>query len=456
MQTPPTQLRPSAPLPFYRDKNYLAGAVIGAVCLGLLIWLDLSFIFPLKHLDVPNPDNDLSVFWSAARTVWQGGNPYDFAPGSLFHQVAHAAGGDSDVFLSPFFLTLLFMPLAALPLNAAALVWLLFSQAALGLSVYLIVKLAGQRFTPPALFQTLLLVVFWRYSFEVMILNNLSILMLAATVVSYYCSRTGKPFRGGLAATLLLLKPQLCFLVLPLLLVVPTSEKEGEPLTANANPNLRANINASWLNRAAYRRWLGFGAGCAVYAVYSFALFPGWLGEWIKAAGGRYTPQFDSEMASVRSFAALVTGDAFVTPVYALLAGLLCLGALLLWWRNRANARDFTFLLSVVVCLNLLAAPYTRSYDFCLLLIPLLFSFFKLRQLEKAAAKAGRGGFHYRLLWWALLILVWPLHLLAITTTFTWENLVTLALLAASALVWRRYARHEQAAAGQEGLNRGS
>jgi hypothetical protein len=396
------------------------------VCLGLLVWLDLVFIMPIKRLDVPNLDNDLSVFWSAARTVWQGGNPYDFTPGSLFHQVAQSAGGDSDVFLSPYFLTLLFMPLAALPLNVAALVWLLFSQAALGVAVYLVVKLAGQRFTPPALFQTLLLVVFWRYSFEVMILNNLSILMLGAAVVSYYCSRTGRPFRAGLAASLLLLKPQLFFLTLPLLLVVPTAEKEGSP--------------ASWLNRATYRRWLGFGVACLVFAVYSFAVFPGWLGEWLRAASGRYTPQFDSEMASVRSFAALVTGDALVTPVYLGLAGLLCLAALGLWWRNRHNARDFTFLLAVVVCLNLLAAPYTRSYDFCLLLIPLLFSFFKLRQLEKAARKAGRKEFHYSLLWWALLILAWPLHLLAITTTFTWENLVTLALLVASGLVWRRYA----------------
>jgi hypothetical protein len=434
MQTPPTRLRPTpvpSPVPFYRDKNYLAGAFIGLVCLGLVVWLDLTFIMPIKRLDVPNPDNDLSVFWSAARTVWQGGNPYDFAPGSLFHQVAHAAGGDSDVFLSPFFLTLLFMPLAALPLNVAALVWLLFSQAVLGVAVYLIVRLAGQRFTPPALFQTLLLVVFWRYSFEVMILNNLSILMLGATVVSYYCSRTEKPFRAGLAASLLILKPQLFFLTLPLLLVVPTAGKEG--------------LQASWLNRATYRRWLGFGTACLVFAAYSFAVFPGWLGEWLRAAAGRYTPQFDSEMASVRSFAALVTGDTLVTPVYLGLAGLLCLAGLGLWWRNRNNERDFTFLLAVVVCLNLLAAPYTRSYDFCLLLIPLLFSFFKLRQLEKAAQKAGRKEFHYRLLWWALLILAWPLHLLAITTTFTWENLVTLALLAASGLVWRRYAAQDRA-----------
>ncbi len=148
-------------------------------------------------------------------------------------------------------------------------------------------------------------------------------------------------------------------------------------------------------------------------------------------------------MASVRSVAALITSGQLVTPVYGLLAAILCLVALAIWWRNRNNQRDFTFVLALVCGLNLLAAPYTRSYDFCLLLIPLLFCFFKLRQLEQAAGKAsqGRQKFHWSLLWYALIILPWPLHLLAITTTFAWENLVTLALLAATAFTWRRYTR---------------
>jgi hypothetical protein len=424
MQLPPLPL-PS--LPFYRNKYYLLAGLLLLGSLGLLVWLDIFYIMPIKRLDVPNPDNDLSVFWSGARTVWQGGNPYEFSPGSLFHRIANAAGGDSDIFLSPFFLTLLFMPLAALPLNLAALVWLIFSQFALGVSVYLLLKLAGQRVTPPVLLQATLLVVFWRYSFEVMILNNLSLLMLGAAVLSYYCSRTGRPFRAGAVAALLLLKPQIVFLILPLLLVVPTTG-EGE-------------LKASWLNRATYRRWLGFGAGCLVFGVYSFGVYPGWVGEWLKAAGGRYTPQFDSEMASVRSVAALVVGDQLVTPVYGLLAAVICLAALVIWWRNRYNVRDFSFVLALVCGLNLLAAPYTRSYDFCLLLIPLLYSFFKLRQLEKADRKTGRQKFHWSLLWWALLILVWPLHLLTITTTFAWENLVTLALIGAVAFTWRRYSK---------------
>lgn len=434
MQMPPDQLRSR---PFYRNKNYLTAILLLFGSFGLLVWLDIAYIMPIKRLDIPNLDNDLSVFWSGARTVWQGGNPYDFNPGSLFHRIANAAGGDSDIFLSPFFLTLLFLPLSALPLNVAALAWLVFSQFVLGVSVYLLVKLAGQRLTPPVLLQAVLLVVFWRYSFEVMILNNLSLLMLGAAVVSYYCSRTGRPLRAGLVAALLLFKPQLFFLTLPLLLVVPTTSPSRETSSGAAENK------TSWLNRATYRRWLGFLAGCLVFGIYSFGVFPGWVGEWLRAAGGRYTPQFDSEMASVRSVAALITGNQLVTPVYLLLAAIICLAALVMWWMNRNNERDFTFLLALVSGLNLLAAPYTRSYDFCLLLIPLLFCFLKLRQIEQAARKQGRLKFHWSLLWWALIILPWPLHLLAITSTFAWENLVTLSLITATALTWRLYSKKE-------------
>ena len=130
------------------NRNFVIGAVLLVGSFGLLVWLDAAYIMPIKSLNIPNLDNDLGVFWTGARTVWQGGNPYNFAPGSLFHQIAAQAGGDSDIFLSPFYLSLFFLPLAILPLNLAGLVWLVFIQLLLGLSVALIIRLSGQQVTP--------------------------------------------------------------------------------------------------------------------------------------------------------------------------------------------------------------------------------------------------------------------------------------------------------------------
>lgn len=408
------------------NKNSLTAAILLAVSLVLLIWFDLAYIMPIKNLDVPNYDNDLSVFWVGTRTVWQGGNPYDHSPQGVFQLIATEAGGEADIFFSPFFFTLLFAPFALFPLKIAALLWLVTIQVLLILGVLLTIRLAGFKINSRTLLVGVLFAVFWRYSFQVMILNNLSIPIFFLVVLSYYLSVTGKPAWAGVVATFLLLKPQLVFLVLPVLLVVPTA---NEPENA---------ASSSWLNRATYRRWLGFGATCLIFAVYSFAVFPGWIGGWLGQAGSRVTPTFDSEMTSVRSIIAwLVTNSATVAAIYYVVAGLGCAGVVAFWWYNRNNAANFTFVLSTVICANILLAPYIRSYDFVLLLLPLIAGYLTVRQAERKAVGKQKTAFHLSLLWLPLLILHWPLHILSITLTFAWENVTTLSVLLLLLLAWQ-------------------
>ena len=157
---------------------------------------------------------------------------------------------------------------------------------------------------------------------------------------------------------------------------------------------------------------------------------------WGRRAG-RYTTQFDNEMTSVRSFVAgLLPGSSAASAVYLAVAMLGGLGAVALWWRNRNDARHFTFLLSAILCINLLLAPYVRSYDFCLLLVPLLYNLLVIRKEEKIAQPPPR--FHWSLLWYALIIIPWPLHVLAINKgVFALENIISAALLVITAFVWR-------------------
>jgi hypothetical protein len=412
-----------------RNQNLMLAGLLLAAFFGMLVYVDLSFIMPIQKLDKPNFNNDLSVFWTGAKTIWQGGNPYTYGPDALFNHIAQEAGGEADVFLSPFYLSLFFMPLALFPLNIAALLWLVLSQLLLGFAVGMVIRAAGQTLTPGTFLTGLGLALLWRACFEVMILNNLSLVMLFAIVASYHFSRTGKPFAAGAFAALLLLKPQITFLTLPLLLVMPSPDKSGEE-----NPAV------GWLNKFTYRRWLGFGAVCVVYAIYSFAVFPGWVGDWLKITAGRNTAQFDLEMTSVRSLAANLTGDSkMVQPIYYVMAGILGLGWLIFWWLNRNNGRDFPYILSITIGVNLLAAPYTRSYDFCMLVFPLLYGFFILRQREKETIKTGRKPFRWSFLWWGLLIPPYILKEIALHSgNFAWENMTTLMIIVVIALVWRK------------------
>jgi hypothetical protein len=392
------------------NKYTLTAGLLLTVSLSLLVWLDLAFIFPLQKLDKPNLNNDFGVFWLGTRTLWQGGNPYDYAPNGVYQSLAAAQGGVADNFLSPLFVTIIFAPFALFPLAAAALLWLLFNQLLLVVSVGLTLRLVGQRLTPNVILIAAGLVIFWRYSFQVMILNNLSIMMLFGVVLSYYLSRTGKPFWAGGVAAFLLVKPQLVFFIVPLLLVLPEKNANGK---------------VSWFN---WQRWLGFGATGLVLAAYSFALRPAWITEWLQSTSDRTTAQFDSEMTSVRSLIVLFTSN--VGLLYFSIAGLGALAVLAFWWRNRHNVADFVFVLGVVICANLFFAPYTRSYDFTLFLLPLLAGYFTVRQYQKS-------GFPLTLLWLPLMILHWPLHLLSLNTTFAWENIITLTIFCLTLLAWR-------------------
>lgn len=395
--------------------------------LALLGWVDSAFLVPLKDLSVPNSGNDFGVFWSGTRTVWQGGNPYLTNPGSIYRNVLIENGSNLqplEPFISPYYLTLFFMPLVNFSLALAAPIWLVIMQVMLTATIVMIIKIAGLKLTPLHLLLGLGMALLWRYTFLVMMVGNLTLMLLFAVVASYFFSRNGRPGLAGGLAAILLVKPQIAFLILPLLLVVPTAPKAGE--------------KPGWLNRPTYRRWLGFGVVGLVFALYSFALMPGWVGEWLK--GVSQTGYSDGvatnfTVTSLRSLAATIAPSpnmvstlawAMALPLWAALAWF--------WWCNRTNLSRFPYVLGVAVALNLLTTPYIRDYDSGLLLFPLLFSYFTLRRLE-----AERPGLlKWNWLVWLLAFLPFPVHIIgAAQNNYAFETIIHFVIILLTLLVCR-------------------
>lgn len=400
--------------------------------MALLGWVDYNYLVPLKDLSVPNSGNDFGVFWSGTTAVWQGGNPYPTGPGSLYRAILVEQGANLqplEPFISPYYLTLFFLPLIAFPMGLAASIWLVAIQLMLVVSVILVIRLTSGRFTARSLLLGLGLALLWRYTFLVMMGGNLSLLLLFALVASYYCSRTGRPFWGGALAAGLMVKPQIAFLIIPLLLLVPTATKAEE--------------KASWWNRATYRRSLGFITVGLFFALYSFALLPGWVGEWLKGVsqtGYSDNPALNFTVTSLRSLVATFAPDQKLVPLLSLLLALPLVGGLVwLWWRNRANVHGFPYVLGVAIALNLLVTPYIRDYDSCLLLFPLLYSFFSLRQLEQGQS----GGLRWNWLFWLLAFLPFPVHLFGLQLdNFAVETSIPALVIVATLLVYRRAAKN--------------
>jgi hypothetical protein len=406
-----------------KNNSWLAAfLLVGS--LALLFWLDYSFLLPLKEVDA----NDVTFFWSGTRTVLLGGNPYDPTPGSLYHQIRVEAGGDPqfiDAFKSPVLLTLFFMPLAALPLSLAAALWTLITQALLAISVFWVIKGAGLASTPGRVLAGIGMVLLWRYTFLVMIVGNLSLLLLFAIVAAWYASLKHHPYLAGAATALLLVKPQVTFLIVPLLLVLPIAGGKDEP--------------ADWKGRASLRRLIGFGLVSLFLMSYSFAVQPDWVGQMAGTLFGSNQSYFNNQdinnqLTSLRSVVAAVVPDAaLVQPVAIVVAVPLWLGAGWLWWRFRNNLTAAPFLLAIVTGLNILTSPYIRDYDSAILLFGLLFCFFTLQRLEKN--KLFRGKWSW---WcWGLAFLPYPVHFLAAGTSYAFENLITLLYLLLVALTWR-------------------
>ena len=420
MQLPGVEIKKQVGL----NRNSLGVALLVLIGLAGLVWLNAALILPHTALETPDYGNDLGYFWTASRTVWQGGDPYLSAPGSVYHNVRLAAGGNPimvDPYKSPFYLTLLFMPIATLPLPAAAVAWLVLSQVLMLLTILMILRLAEQPITPTALIVALALTLVWRYTFLTVIVGQLSLVLLFLIVASYYCSRTDRPLMAGGLAALLLIKPQIVFLVIPLLLLMPTGQ-------------LRQN----------YRRLLGFGATSLVLLVYSFGLAPRWLGQWLQTVFGTSDSYFDNrqvdtQLSSLRSLAALLSPQPnLVLPLLILMSLPLWAGFGWLWWRHRHDMTAFPYLLGLAIGVNLLTTPYVRDYDNYLLLFGLLFGYEVWQRREKR-----RPGLSW--LAWLLALLPIPVHILMLNLgNAVVELVIPILVCGLLLLVWNRTLRAER------------
>ena len=384
-------------LAFFQNPTSWLALLLLIGSLALLTWTNANYIVPLKDLTVPNSANDFGVFWSGTKVIVAGQNPYIYKPDGPFIEVVLAAGGQRDAiepFISPYYMSLLFLPFTLLGLGAAASLWLTLLQVLLVTGVMLIVKATTGRVTPGTILLGIGLAMLWRYTFLVMMIGNISLVLFFFITVSYYCSRTGRPELAGALAAGLLIKPHTVFLTLPLLLLVPTHGEDGP----------------DWWNDQTRRRWLGFGLTAVGLAVYSFGKEPGWVGDWLKLSNGYSAkPNIDLEMSSLRSLLAL-----FITDRSLIIPGLIAIGLPLwlgigwLWWRHRADIAGFPYLLSLAIVVCLLTSPYIRDYDSGMLLFALLWSYFTLYNREKN--RRQRVGWSW---------LVWPVALLPFAVHLT-------------------------------------
>jgi hypothetical protein len=306
----------------------------------------------LSGSDVVRAPTDFSIFYAAARVLAAGGNPYDWQ--MLRHVVATVP---VPGYMYPLWGLAIVAPFAWLPLPVAAGIRLMLNLAALLIALRLLTRLAGfpgRSYLLPLLFGLTCLSI---PGIFVLIQGQIATILLALVVGALVLAREGRGDWAGVLLACALVKPQLTWL--PVLVVLAVAGRQG----------------------VGRRALLGLGGTLAACGALSFVLRPQWLGDWLRVLrdGARQSASgtATANMGTLPSLAAHlppVLGAALVVAATGAAA------AVLVWQARRsgftqaetATADTDLLLLAIAICLVTTLSPWTFVYDGVFWLVPVV------------------------------------------------------------------------------------
>ncbi|MDB5065382.1 MAG: hypothetical protein JWM18_1816 [Chloroflexi bacterium] len=317
-----------------------AGPLLAVALLGRLLYAPLQALHGAGS-DYISFATGSRILTSGSRCLYCLSTQADAQAQVLGYRPAPPAPAFPHIFANPPLVAWLLRPVASLPLSTGLAVFLVASLAAL---------LAGARLLERRLPRTLpdgrraLLVIAATASLPAattLLLAQWDAFLLLAAVGAIWALDRDRPLAAGLLLSVLLVKPQLAWLLLPLLVAA-----------------------------SRWRIAAGFALGAAV-----------WLGSGLLIVGPR---QLIELLPLVR---ARQTGESLLTAVLPALAGpaggntavllaapVLAAAAVALAWRCRAGLRRAAppVAVSLGICASILCAPHVFSDDLLLLAVPLV------------------------------------------------------------------------------------
>lgn len=285
-------------------------------------------------------------------------------------------GACQQVFLYPAF-TGFTIPHMLMPYPLGNSLWIVTQQVLLVGIVFLVIASTSQtdRMSPAYLVMLTLAAATYRYSLLNIGYSQFSLYVLFWFALTWCLWHQERYLAAGLALAPATIKPHLTFLIVPLWLLLAV----------------------------AHRRWrfvVAFGLAMIVLLTIPVPFAGNWYSGFIHAAQDAartcQKPIYDGTGLPLRLGATV----------------LLCVALLAVWFRalrdRSQQSQSLGYLLSLSIAVTLLAAPYVRSYDLVLVLVPLLHVLIVLRRRQGTAARVLKA-----LTWGVLVILPWILWGLA-------------------------------------------
>lgn len=320
--------------------------------LVVAVVLVLNVVGTHNALTGPYPGhNDIMAPWEAARSYFIDGIPVYSAQSNLNIQTriyGRAATTDEipNNYAYPLFTIFAMWPFIHVSYDWATAAWMVLLEVCLITALGLLLDLYRWKPRPVMLAALVLWSLFWYPAARGLLLGQISHVIFLLQVVTVWAMLRRRDTLAGLALVGTLFKPQMAFLLVPFVLL--------------------------WALKG--RRWRVisvFAGGTALLLLFSFAMQPTWVGDWL------------AELARYPSYAAVGSPSWVVMDYYLELGGVgeytlaagICLGLLWLWWRafrdGSPNRWLWTYMLTLVV--THLVAPRTATTHFAVLAAPLLF-----------------------------------------------------------------------------------
>jgi hypothetical protein len=298
--------------------------------------------------------SDFFSLWLAPRLLLQGQDPYNTDIWVPAHDTFGARWISDPTYLYPLPLAVLLLPFGIFRLDFAAVFWVFLSLAAVLLVSRQIIASWQPRQLLPYLLPALAGIMLFRPTFLTLLVGQMEILLVLCLAGTAWLWERGEWLKGGLLASVVVLKPQI-----------------GLPLLA---------LTGLWL--LAHRRWTGLaGMGLAALALFALgAIFDiGWVNSWFSIGQGKVSGVFGYS-PTVWGISATVCRYQY--PCTSLLGGVLSIVVVTagLWILLPRKVLPPMNAISVVIPVALLTTPYLWAYTQVMLIFPILLVMGKMYQ----------------------------------------------------------------------------
>lgn len=281
--------------------------------------------------------NDFMGFWAGSRALLDGIDPYDPAAWVALHERVGSHGlsivPPRTGYGYPLVTAVVFLPFALLPVEVAAPLWLV-AQAVVALAAT--IALASVLFRATLRRDLPLLLALGGTSQPAWVLaegGNIGGFLLAAAAGATSLLVAGRPFAAGVVAGLLVVKPHLFAIAIPLVLL-------------------------SLPRTAALRMLAGGGLTALALLAVSLAVRPGWVAEWLVPVERLHA----APVSRADVFGLFPPG----AQALAWIAAAFLVAGALLWLRR---GRSPAVVVGVALPISLFTAPYAWSYDDLVMLV---------------------------------------------------------------------------------------